>query len=65
MVPVLPCQVMSYLKRRKIPTYFQKVVLEYYAYMSDKHSQDSIIQELPVTIQVRLTPIKSLDTRHV
>lgn len=56
---------MSYLKRRKIPTYFQKVVLEYYAYMSDKHSQDSIIQELPVTIQVRLTPIKSLDTRHV
>lgn len=45
-------QVMGYLKRRKIPKYFQKVVLDYYSYMSDRLSQDSIIQELPQTIQV-------------
>lgn len=43
---------MGYLKRRKIPKYFQKVVLDYYSYMSDRLSQDSIIQELPQTIQV-------------
>lgn len=48
----LVMQVMAYLKRRKIPTYFQKVVLDYYSYMSDRLSQDSIIQELPQTIQV-------------
>jgi hypothetical protein len=46
-------KVMNYLKRRKIPGYFQKIVLDYYGYMSDKHSQDSIIHELPITIQVR------------
>lgn len=46
---------MGYLQRRKIPQYFQKVVLDYYAYMSEKLSQDAIVQELPVTIQASST----------
>eukprot|EP00952_Eustigmatos_sp_NYUAD-ZCMA_P011731 47489-Eustigmatos_ZCMA.PRE.1 len=30
-------KVMNYLRRRKIPPYFQKVVLDYFGYMSDKY----------------------------
>lgn len=32
------------MKKRKLPPYFQRIILDFYSYTSDKHSEDDIFK---------------------
>jgi hypothetical protein len=48
-------RIITYMKKRKLPTYFQRIILDFYDYMSEKHSEEGILTDLPQTIQLRLS----------
>ena len=54
-------RIITYMKRRKLPSYFQRIILDYYEYFGDKASQDTILADLPETIQQRLSLLLNRD----
>lgn len=48
-------RIITYMKRRKLPSYFQRIILDFYEYFGDKSSEDNILTDLPAPIQFRLS----------
>lgn len=48
-------RIITYMKRRKLPSYFQRIILDFYEYFGDKSSEDNILTDLPGPIQFRLS----------
>ena len=48
-------RIITYMKRRQLPAYFQRIILDFYNYMSAKHSEQGILTDLPPAIQLRLS----------
>jgi hypothetical protein len=45
-------KIVSYMKRRRLPTYFQRIILDFYDYMIEKSSDENVLHDLPSAIQV-------------
>lgn len=43
-------RIINYMKKRKLPPYFQRIILDFYSYTSDKHSEDDIFKVTRRTI---------------
>ena len=39
-------RIIGYMKKRELPAYFQRIILDYYRYMSQKHSEEGILDDL-------------------
>lgn len=48
-------RIITYMKKRQLPAYFQRIILDFYNYMSAKHSEQGILTDLPPAIQLRLS----------
>jgi len=48
-------RIITYMKRRKLPSYFQRIILDFYEYFGDKSSEDNVLTDLPAPIQYRLS----------
>jgi len=48
-------RIITYMKKRRLPAYFQRIILDFYNYMSAKHSEEGILTDLPPAIQLRLS----------
>ncbi len=48
-------RIITYMKKRRLPPYFQRIILDFYNYMSAKHSEEGILTDLPPAIQLRLS----------
>lgn len=48
-------RIITYMKKRRLPAYFQRIILDFYNYMSAKHSEQGILTDLPLAIQLRLS----------
>jgi hypothetical protein len=48
-------RVVEYMKRRNLPSYFQRIILDFYQYVSDKTTDEGILLDLPGAIQVHAT----------
>lgn len=47
-------RIITYMKKRKLPPYFQRIILDFYEYFGEKASEDNILTDLPSAIQQRL-----------
>jgi CRP-like cAMP-binding protein len=48
-------RIITYMKRRKLPSYFQRIILDFYEYFGEKSSEENILTDLPGPIQTRLS----------
>ncbi len=47
-------RIITYMNKRKLPPYFQRIILDFYNYMSEKRSEENVLTGLPPAIQLRL-----------
>lgn len=47
-------RIITYMNKRKLPPYFQRIILDFYNYMSEKRSEENVLTGLPAAIQLRL-----------
>lgn len=47
-------RIINYMKRRRLPSYFQRIILDWYEYFGDKASQEAIISDLPLSLRQRM-----------
>lgn len=45
-------RVVDYMKRRNLPPYFQRIILDFYQYVSERTTDEGILLDLPPAIQV-------------
>jgi hyperpolarization activated cyclic nucleotide-gated potassium channel 2 len=48
-------RIITYMKRRKLPSYFQRIILDWYEYFGDKSSQDDVVADLPLSLRQRMS----------
>ncbi len=54
-------KVVRYMKKRKLPTYFQRIIVDFHEYMAEKPSQDELMSGLPDPIRLRLSLLLNRD----
>ncbi|GMH51548.1 hypothetical protein TrRE_jg6306 [Triparma retinervis] len=54
-------KVVRYMKRRKLPAYFQRIIVDFHTYMLEKPSQDELMDGLPEPIKLRLSLLLNRD----
>jgi hypothetical protein len=54
-------KVVRYMKRRKLPNYFQRIIVDFHTYMLEKPSQDELMDGLPEPIKLRLSLLLNRD----
>jgi hypothetical protein len=47
-------RIITYMNKRKLPPYFQRIILDFYNYMNEKRSEENVLTGLPPAIQLRL-----------
>ncbi|GMI28477.1 hypothetical protein TeGR_g5133, partial [Tetraparma gracilis] len=54
-------KVVRYMKKRKLPSYFQRIIVDFHEYMAEKPSQDELMVGLPEPIRLRLSLLLNRD----
>jgi hypothetical protein len=54
-------KVIRYMKKRKLPSYFQRIIVDFHEYMAEKPSQDELMSGLPEPIRLRLSLLLNRD----
>jgi len=54
-------KVVRYMKKRKLPSYFQRIIVDFHEYMAEKPSQDELMAGLPDPIRLRLSLLLNRD----
>ena len=54
-------KVVRYMKKRKLPNYFQRIIVDFHEYMAEKPSQDELMVGLPEPIKLRLSLLLNRD----
>ncbi|GMI14542.1 hypothetical protein TrLO_g4902 [Triparma laevis f. longispina] len=54
-------KVVRYMKKRKLPSYFQRIIVDFHEYMAEKPSQDELMVGLPEPIKLRLSLLLNRD----
>ena len=49
------------MKKRKLPSYFQRIIVDFHEYMAEKPSQDELMVGLPEPIRLRLSLLLNRD----
>jgi len=53
--------VIRYMKKRKLPSYFQRIIVDFHTYMAEKPSQNDLMTGLPEPIKLRLSLLLNRD----